>query len=109
MMDWLGFVESGRGVILRYYPGIRLEGLRKITKNLSQASRSPGPRFEAGTSRIRSRGVERLMKERWCQILFLISCHGFSIIINSWPASRQESVTVASGMEKVEDLCFRRN
>jgi hypothetical protein len=24
----------GRGVILRYYPGIRLEGLGKITKNL---------------------------------------------------------------------------
>jgi hypothetical protein len=27
---------------LRYYPGIYLEGLRKITKNLSHNSRSPG-------------------------------------------------------------------
>jgi hypothetical protein len=33
---------SGRGLILRYYPGIRLEGLRKTTKKLSQDSQSPG-------------------------------------------------------------------
>jgi hypothetical protein len=33
--------ESGRRIILRYYLGIRLEGLRKSTKNVSQDSRSP--------------------------------------------------------------------
>jgi hypothetical protein len=46
-----------RGLILRYYPGIRVEGLRKTTKNLNQDSRSPGSRFEAGTSQIRSRTI----------------------------------------------------
>jgi hypothetical protein len=47
----------GSGLILRYYPGIRLEGLRKTTKNLSKDSRSPGrdlnlgpPEYEAGVS-----------------------------------------------------------
>jgi hypothetical protein len=35
--------ESGRGLILRYYPGIRMEGLRKTTINLSHDSRSLGP------------------------------------------------------------------
>jgi hypothetical protein len=34
---------SGRGLIFKYYPGIRLEQLRKkTTRNLSQESRSPG-------------------------------------------------------------------
>jgi hypothetical protein len=28
-------------VVMAYYPGIRLEGLRKTTKNLSQNSQSP--------------------------------------------------------------------
>jgi hypothetical protein len=32
---------SGRGLILRYYPGICLEGLSKTTIFLSQDSRSP--------------------------------------------------------------------
>jgi hypothetical protein len=46
---------SGRILILRYYTGIRLEGLRKSTRILSQDSRSsvrklnPGPiQYEAG-------------------------------------------------------------
>jgi hypothetical protein len=30
------------GLVLRYSPGIYLEGLRKTTKNLSQYSRCPG-------------------------------------------------------------------
>jgi hypothetical protein len=42
---------------LRYYPGISMKGLRKITKKISQDSRSPGPKIEAGISRIRSRSV----------------------------------------------------
>jgi hypothetical protein len=51
------FVGSGRGITLRYYLGILLDGLRKTTKTLSQDSRSPGPRPEPGTSRILSRIV----------------------------------------------------
>jgi hypothetical protein len=56
---WIGMdlVGRGRGLILRYYPGIRLEGPRKTTKNLNQDSRSSGTRFETGTFRIRSRSV----------------------------------------------------
>jgi hypothetical protein len=33
--------RSGRGLMLRCYPGIRLERLRTTMKNLSQGSRSP--------------------------------------------------------------------
>jgi hypothetical protein len=32
------FVESGRGLIVMYYPGIRVDGLRKTTKHRSQDS-----------------------------------------------------------------------
>jgi hypothetical protein len=46
-------VGSGHDLILRYYPGIRLEGLSKTTKQLDLDIRSPGPRFERGTSPIR--------------------------------------------------------
>jgi hypothetical protein len=52
MMNWKGFGRNCPGLILRYYPGIRLEELRKSTKTLSQVS---GSRFEAVTSEIRSR------------------------------------------------------
>jgi hypothetical protein len=45
---------GGRGIILRYYPSIRLEGLRKTTRHLSQDSRPPSldfnsepPKYEA--------------------------------------------------------------
>jgi hypothetical protein len=49
MMNWKGFlIGSVRGLISRYYPGIRLEGLRKTTRNLNQDSRSLGPRIEPG-------------------------------------------------------------
>jgi hypothetical protein len=74
---WIGkdSEESYSGLILRHYPSIRLEGLRKITRNLSQDSRSPGqdlkprpPVYENGSmkcksdvklSRIRHAGVKR--------------------------------------------------
>jgi hypothetical protein len=36
-------VGSGRGLIVRYHPGIRLEALRKPKKNFNQYSPSPGP------------------------------------------------------------------
>jgi hypothetical protein len=34
---------------LRYYPGISLEGLRKIMRNISRYSRSPGLDLNPGT------------------------------------------------------------
>jgi hypothetical protein len=40
--------ESSRDIILRYYPGIRLEEWRKATK-IRQDSLSPGPIFEPVT------------------------------------------------------------
>jgi hypothetical protein len=39
-MTWKGFERSVHGPI-EYYPNICMEGLRKITKNLSQDSRYP--------------------------------------------------------------------
>jgi hypothetical protein len=46
---------SDRGLILRYYPGTCLEGLRKTAKNLGQDIRSPDrdlkpepPEYETG-------------------------------------------------------------
>jgi hypothetical protein len=53
---------SGCGLILRYYPGIRLEVLRKTTKDLSQDSRYTGrelnpetPKYEPGVLTTRPR------------------------------------------------------
>jgi hypothetical protein len=53
---WIGsdLVGSGHGLVLRHYPGIRLEGLGKTTKNLNQDSWSLGPRIEPGTFWIRN-------------------------------------------------------
>jgi hypothetical protein len=45
---WKGLEGSGLGLILRYYHGIRLEGLRETMKTLSQDSRSPGRDFNPG-------------------------------------------------------------
>jgi hypothetical protein len=55
--QWIGkdLVGSGHGLIIRYYFGISLDGLRKTAKNISQNSQSPGPRIETGTSRTWSR------------------------------------------------------
>jgi hypothetical protein len=38
----------GRDIILRHYTGIRLRGLRKITKTISQDSRSPDRDLKPG-------------------------------------------------------------
>jgi hypothetical protein len=55
---WIGkdLAGSGRGQSWRS-PGIHLEVLRKTTRNVNQDSRSLGPRFEPGTSRLRSKSV----------------------------------------------------
>jgi hypothetical protein len=54
---WIGkgFEGIGYGIVFRYYPGIRLEGLRETTRNLSQGSRPVGrelnslpPEYEEG-------------------------------------------------------------
>jgi hypothetical protein len=57
MVNWKGFGRKLSWPNFWYYPVIRLDGLRKTTKNLNQDSLPPGPRFEPGTSRIRSRSV----------------------------------------------------
>jgi hypothetical protein len=41
--------ESGRGLIIRFYLGIHLEGLRKTTKNLGHDSRSRGRDLNSGS------------------------------------------------------------
>jgi hypothetical protein len=58
MSEWLigkHLEGSGRGLILRYYPGIRLEEPRKTTNNFDHDIRSPGrdwnqgpPEYEGG-------------------------------------------------------------
>jgi hypothetical protein len=48
MMNWNGCERKQSGLILRYYPNICLEGLRKTTKVLSQDSQSPGQDFNMG-------------------------------------------------------------
>jgi hypothetical protein len=61
---WMGnYLDgSGRGLILRYYSGIRLEKLWNTTKTISQDNRSPGrdlksgpPEYKAGLLTIRRR------------------------------------------------------
>jgi hypothetical protein len=78
---WFGkdLEESGRDLILRYYPGIHLQGLRETTKNLSQDSRSPdrdinpGPPEYEGVLTIRSQRSVTLRCVWWWRIapLFL--------------------------------------
>jgi hypothetical protein len=58
MMNGKVFDRKQSWPTLRYYADICLEGTRKTTKNLTQHSRWPGPRFEPGTSQIRSRSVK---------------------------------------------------
>jgi hypothetical protein len=50
--NWKGFGTKRSGIILRCYPDIPLEGLRKAMKNFNYDIRSPGPKIEPGTSRI---------------------------------------------------------
>jgi hypothetical protein len=45
MMKWKGFGRKRSWPNFKVFFGIHLEGLRKTTKNLSQAIRSPGRDF----------------------------------------------------------------
>jgi hypothetical protein len=72
---------SGRGLILRYCPWIRLEGLKKTTKPLRQDSRIPNrdlnlgpPEYEAGVLLIRPRRSVLLLYSIIISIL-LINIH----------------------------------
>jgi hypothetical protein len=65
-------VGSDRGLILRYYPGIRLEGLRKTTKNSIKTAGRRGresspelPGYEAGVLTTRPRLSVDLLWMRW--------------------------------------------
>jgi hypothetical protein len=72
---------------LSYYPGIRLDGLRKPTKTLDHYSRSPGqdlnpvpPEYEAGELITRPRSVWRSYGEEYKDGCLL----GCSIVQSGW-------------------------
>jgi hypothetical protein len=47
MINWKRFGRKWSWPNFKYYPGIRLEGVGKSTKNLNKDSRSPGhPEYE---------------------------------------------------------------
>jgi hypothetical protein len=76
---------NGRGLIVRYYPIICLEELRKAMKNLSQDSRSPGrdlnlgpPECEAGLLTTQSLRLVFFIGKESCFVTFV--CTGHSII-----------------------------
>jgi hypothetical protein len=50
-MNWRVHERKRLWPILRYYPGICLEGLWKTTKNVSRYSRSPGRDLNPGPSK----------------------------------------------------------
>jgi hypothetical protein len=68
----------------KVYPCIRVKGLRKITKNLSAQS-VMGPRFEPGTSRIRSRIVNHSITTFLMLLLLLCSCRWVRLCL--WTAA----------------------
>jgi hypothetical protein len=67
----------------KVYPCIRVKGLRKITKNLSAQS-VMGPRFEPGTSRIRSKIVNQSITT-FLMLLLLCSCRWVRLCL--WTAT----------------------
>jgi hypothetical protein len=48
MINWEKFWKKRQWSNLKYYPGIYLEGLRKMTEILSQQSRSSGRDLNSG-------------------------------------------------------------
>jgi hypothetical protein len=54
-MNWKGCGRKRSWPNLRYYPGTRLEGVRKTTKSLSQDSRSPGRDLNPGPAEYEAR------------------------------------------------------
>jgi hypothetical protein len=72
-MNWKGCGRKRSWLILRYHPGIRLDGLRKTMTKISSDSRfperdmNPGPpEYEAGVLTNRPR---RSVKERWTTLV----------------------------------------
>jgi hypothetical protein len=70
--NWKGFWRKRWWPILSYYPEIRMEGMRKTTKNLSQDSRfrgrdlNPGPQeYEAGALTITFGHVPMRTERTW--------------------------------------------
>jgi hypothetical protein len=47
-MKWKGYGRKWTWPNLRYFPGVCMERMREITKNLSQDSRSPGEDLNPG-------------------------------------------------------------
>jgi hypothetical protein len=60
-MNWEGFGRSCCDLISRYYSSIRMEGLRKAAKTLSQDSRSPGRDLNPGPPEYKAR-ISSLIK-----------------------------------------------
>jgi hypothetical protein len=68
MMSLEGLGRTDRNLMLRFYPGNRLEGLRKTKKIISQDNRSPGrdlnpgpPEYEAGMLTTRPRSSTKML------------------------------------------------
>jgi hypothetical protein len=94
-------------LILRYYPRIRLEGFKKITKDLSQYSRSPG-RVEPGTSRIRSRSVNH-STTKFGNNLEEMECHNTSKSLNNTMLKYTAKFTVSELLRSIirkPDVCI---
>jgi hypothetical protein len=83
-------VGHGHCLILRYCPGIRLEELRRTTKNLNQDIRSLEPRFEPGTSRYEA---SVLNTRTWRSVTRV--CYKYVTIVQNI-SSRGSSVSIVS-------------
>jgi hypothetical protein len=79
--NWKGFCMKRSWSILRYYSDIRLEGMRKTAKHFNQDSRSPGPRFESGASRIRSRSVTTRPRGSVIYCMYVIYTPGYMYLL----------------------------
>jgi hypothetical protein len=57
-MNWTGLGRKQSWSNFKLYPVIRLEGLRKSTKQLRQDSRSPAQEFNPGPPEYDTSGIE---------------------------------------------------
>jgi hypothetical protein len=70
MVCWEGFGRKRSCPNLTYYPGICLKRMRKITKNLSQNSRSPGRDLNLGPPEYEAGVVRKRFKKSLCRSWF---------------------------------------